>query len=517
MRAGVAPAVASPAERVARAADGPSPDTIAAVATPPGAGAVGVVRISGPAAGSIARRVVPGIFGPDDSGLTGSGQGDSGLADPGAPAPRTAHLADVLDPESGEVVDRGLVTLFPAPASYTGEDVVEVSGHGGVLAPRLVLEAMLRAGARQAEAGEFTRRAYLNGKLDLVQAEAVLDLVEGRSRALHRVAVHQLERGLSRRVAELRGRVVELEALLAHHLDFPDEDAPPTPVSAIGSRAEALADALEALGRTAPEGALLRSGARVVLAGAPNVGKSSLFNALTGEERALVTEVAGTTRDAVDVEVSLGGYPFRLVDTAGLRETDEVVERMGIEVARRYLAGADVVLFCAEAGTPLDDGARAFLGQDRDCPVVLVWTKADLGERAGPGADSAGPFGGLPPSEEGGPGRSLPDGVTREVTVSVRSGRGLDTLRALLPELVFAGVVTAEPETPFVTRERQAREVGSAEAEIRSFAQALREGIPPEVASAHLKSATSHLESVVGVVTGEDVLDHLFRQFCIGK
>lgn len=494
---------------MAGAADGLTPDTIAAVATPPGAGAVGVVRISGPDAGGIVRRMVPGIF-----TRVGAAPAD-GLVGPGVPAPRTAHLADVVDPDTGQVVDRGLVTLFPAPASYTGEDVVEISGHGGVLAPRLVLESALRCGAREAEAGEFTRRAYLNGKLDLVQAEAVLDLVEGRSRALHRVAVHQLERGLSHRIAELRGRIVELEALLAHHLDFPEEDAPPTPAAVIAERADGVADALESLARTAPEGALLRQGARVVLAGPPNVGKSSLFNALAGEERALVTEIAGTTRDAVEVEVSLGGYPFRLVDTAGLRETEEVVERMGIEVARRYLEGADVVLFCAEAGAELGEGARAFLAAERNCPVVLVRTKADLvGREDAAGSSAGGAAAGTGPRSQG---VTEGEGVTREVTVSVRSGRGLDTLGALLPDLVFSGVVHAAPEAPFLTRERQAREVRAAEAEVRSFAEALAGGIPPEVASAHLKSATSHLESVVGVVTGEDVLDHLFRQFCIGK
>lgn len=485
-----------------------TPDTIAAVATPPGAGAVGMVRISGPAAAAVARRLVPSLFDPGgDPGGGGGAGADGGLGGPGAPVPRTVHLADVVDPETGEVLDRGLVTTFPGPASYTGEDVLEISGHGGVLAPRLVLEAALRAGAREAEAGEFTRRAYLNGKLDLVQAEAVLDLVEGRSRALHRVAVHQLERGLSRRIAELRQRIVELEALLAHHLDFPEEDSPPTPASVIGERASGVADALDALARTAPEGGLLRRGARVVLAGPPNVGKSSLFNALTGEERALVTEIAGTTRDAVDVEVSLGGYPFRLVDTAGLRETEEVVERMGIEVARRYLKGADVVLFCMEAGSGLDPEARAFLAGEGNCPVVLVHTKAD----AAISPDTA-------TSPDTAPGaKGLPEGMAGEVTVSVRDGRGLDTLRSLLPELVFAGVVQSARDAPFLTRERQAREIRSAEAELRAFVEALTGGIPPEVASAHLKSATSHLEAVVGVVTGEDVLDHLFRQFCIGK
>lgn len=455
------------------------PDTIAAVATAPGPGAVALVRISGPDSGRILRAVAPAL-------------------DPLAP-PRTVHLAEIRDPVSGEAVDQALVTRFPAPASYTGEDVVEIAGHGGVLAPALVLEAVLKAGAREAHPGEFTRRAYLNGKMDLVQAEAVLDLVEGRSRALHRAAVHQLERGLSQRIARLREGVIALEAQLAHHLDFPEEDEPPTPTAVIASGADALAAELASLAATAPEGVLLRRGALTVLAGAPNAGKSSLFNALAGEERALVTDIPGTTRDALEVEVSMGGYPFRLVDTAGLRETEEVVERLGIEVAERYLRSADTVLFCVEAGRPLTGEEMRFLAGLEGTPVVLLRTKADE----------------APSGEVGALGGEV--SVRAQVDVSVRTGEGLAELRRILPELVFHGLVRAEASVPVLTRERQGVAVRAAEAEILSFGSALREGVPAEVASAHLKEALSALESVVGVVTGEDVLDHLFRSFCIGK
>jgi tRNA modification GTPase len=454
----------------------PEADTIAAVATTPGYGALATVRISGKDAPEILRRIAPGLRLPLP--------------------PRTACLAEIFDPGSGEVVDQALVIHYPAPASYTGEHVIEVTGHGGVLAPALVLEASLKAGAREAEAGEFTRRAYLNGKMDLVQAEAVLDLVEGRSRALHRAAVHQLERGLSQRIGALRHEVVALEALLAHHLDFPEEDEPATPLEAIAGKAEEVAASLAALASTAPEGVLLRRGALAVLAGAPNAGKSSLFNALAGEERALVTEIPGTTRDALEVEVSLGGYPFRLVDTAGLRETDEIVERMGIEVAERYLRSADLVLFCAEAGRSLTAYEEAFISGTDQAPVVLVRTKAD---RHGVGTTPT------------------PAGVRGTVCVSTVTGEGLAEARSLLPSLVFHGLVQAEASVPVLTRERQAAAVREAESEVLAFGAALREGIPPEVASAHLKDAVSALESIVGVVSGEDVLDHLFRSFCIGK
>lgn len=471
------------------------PDTIAAIATPPGRGAVALLRISGPRALQILGALSPG-------------------RDWTAVSPRTAILAEMTDPDGGDLLDRTLVTVFPGPASYTGEDVVEITGHGGAVAPRLILEAALRAGAREAEAGEFTRRAYLHGKLDLVQAEAVLDLVESRHRALHRVAVHQLDRGLSQRVSELRESVVGLEALLAHHLDFPEEDEPPTPVSRIAAEGSRLADALDALGRTAPEGVLLRQGARVVLAGAPNVGKSSLFNALAGEDRALVTEIPGTTRDALEAEVSLGGYPFRLVDTAGLRDTAETVERLGIEVARRHLATADVVLLCVEAGRALSPEEAAFRDDPREARLVLVRTKAD---RAGERADGGDP----PPEPEGregaGDGADPGDGAVPEIPVSALRGTGLDRLRDVLAGLVFRGIVEGRSEMPVLTRERQARAVQAAGSEARAFVHALQSGVPPEVASAHLKSVVTHLEEVVGMVTGDDVLDHLFRQFCIGK
>ncbi|HSR41759.1 MAG TPA: tRNA modification GTPase, partial [Longimicrobiales bacterium] len=367
------------------------------------------------------------------------------------------------------------------------------------------LEACVASGARRAEPGEFTRRAYLNGKMDLVQAEAVLDLVGGRSRALHEAAVHQIERGLSRRLDELREAILEIEALLVHHIDFPEEDDPPASTGQIAARARLLVEGLARLPETAPEGELLRDGALTVLAGVPNAGKSSLFNALLGRERAIVTEVAGTTRDAVESVVSLGGFPFRLVDTAGLRRGGERVESLGIEVARRYLARADLILFCAEWGRELTPEEEAFLDEERDAPVVLVRTKAD--EQGAGGASASGE--GAPEGEDGVPGGP--------VAVSTVTGRGLAGLRALLPRLVFRGLVSAEGEAPLLTRARQARGVDRAREEIEAFAGALESGVPPELAATHLGSAETALEEVLGVVVRDEVLDRVFREFCVGK
>ncbi|MHB1191619.1 MAG: tRNA uridine-5-carboxymethylaminomethyl(34) synthesis GTPase MnmE [Longimicrobiales bacterium] len=453
-------------------------DTIAAVATPPGPGALAVVRISGPQARAILMALAPGLK--------------------ELPGPRRATLTRLHDPVDGNVLDQAVVVRYEGGGSPTGEDLVELSCHGGRLVSALVLQACVDAGCRRAEPGEFTKRAYLHGKLDLIQAEAVADLVGARSRAGHRVAVAQLERGLSERVAELRGSLVHLEAMLAHHVDFPEEDDAPMPIEGLMREAGAVADKMRALLGTAPEGELLREGALVVLAGLPNAGKSSLYNALVGEQRAIVTEEPGTTRDALEASVQVGGYPFRLVDTAGLRETGDRVERLGVEVALRYLQRADVVLYCSVAGKALGDDERRFLAEAPAVPVVKVETKGDLAE-AEQGKEPAGfVFAGA-------------------IRVSVESGAGLSELRDVLARLAYGGLLDADDDAPVVTRRRHARALERAHGEVMAFVGALSEGVPPEVASTHLEGAGSALEEMVGVVSPEDVLAAVFSEFCVGK
>ncbi len=455
----------------------PSPlpdDTIAAIATPQGRGAVALLRVSGPNALDVLRRVAPAL---------------------GDVRPREQRLAALLHPQSGELLDRGLVTYFAAPASYTGDDTVEMATHGGVLTPQLVLDALLAAGARAAEPGEFTRRAYLNGKLDLLQAEAVADLIDGRSRALHRAAVHQMERGLSRRVSELRDALIGTEALIAYSIDFPEEDEPPVPPARIQASARDVIGRIQALLATAPEGELLREGALTVLAGRPNSGKSSLFNALLGTERAIVTDSPGTTRDALEASASVDGYPFRLVDTAGLRETTDRVEGMGIEVARRYLAGADLVLFCVVSGRPADDDERAFLAGIPPERLVLVRTKSDAHPVDADAADAAA--------------------VT--VAVSAATGAGMEALRRALLGKAFGGILGGPGEAPLVTRERHARALRTARDETGAFLDAMNDGVPMEFAATHLRAAVAALEDLVGAVSVDDVLDRVFGTFCVGK
>ena len=451
-------------------------DTIAAVATPQGRGAVALLRVSGPGAFAVARRVAPGTAGAE---------------------PRVQRLAAFHHPDTGELLDRGLVTFFPAPASYTGEDTVELATHGGVLTPQLVLDALLAAGARAAEPGEFTRRAYLNGRLDLLQAEAVADLIDGRSRALHRAAVHQVERGLSRHIGELRDAIIGTEALIAYAIDFPEEDEPPVPPARIRASAEDVVARIARLLATAPEGELLREGALTVLAGRPNSGKSSLFNALLGTERAIVTDIPGTTRDAVEASATIDGYPFRLVDTAGLRETADTVEGIGIEVARRYLAAADLVLFCVEAGRRVEDDERRFL-EDRDgARTLVVRTKADASARGGDPEDA--------------------DRNDAELVVSAATGAGMAALRTALLRRAFGGILGEPGEAPLVTRERHARALRAARDEVAAFVDALDADVPMEFAATHLRAAAGALEDLLGIVTVDDVLDRVFGTFCVGK
>ena len=481
-----------------------NPDTIAAVGTPPGTSALAVVRLSGPDTAAIVSRLCPGL--------------------PERLPARNAGLSRALDPETGKQLDQVVVTFFPGPDSYSGEDMAEISCHGGWLPPSLILEACKRLGAREAEEGEFTRRAYLNGKMDLLQVEAVLDLIEGRSRALHGTAVHHLERGLSRRIGELREGLVHLEALLVHHLDFPEEDDPPVPVREISERARRLEDLMEDLLETAPEGELLREGAVTVLAGRPNTGKSSLFNALLGQERAIVTEVPGTTRDALEAVVSLGGFPFRLVDTAGLRETQEPVEQLGVEVAWRYLKGADLVLFCVEDGRELGSEELKFLEDIEGTPLVLVRTKADMSGRKGAKgihdeaeerADQVG--GRLRSTSRASDICGEADSLAAGVRLSVKSGEGLSTLVEFLPSLVFEGLIGQEREVPVLTRKRHAEGVERALGELRAFRNALVEGLPAEFAATHLRPGETALEELLGVIPREEILDRVFRDFCIGK
>ncbi len=454
-------------------------DTIVALATATGRGAIAVIRLSGAQAISIARALgacagaIPGAF-PSASDLS----------------PRRATRVALRHP-NGAPLDDVLVTWFAAPRSYTGEDVVEISTHGGHVVPALVLAACVAAGARPATPGEFTRRAVLNGRMDLVQAEAVADLIDARSTAMQRQALSQLDGGLSRRLLALRDEVIHLEALIAYDIDFPEEDDGPIAPARIKNAAESLRDALCALMHTAPQAAVLRDGVLIVIAGPPNAGKSSLFNALLGESRALVTPIAGTTRDAIEAVLDRTPLPLRFVDTAGLRDTDDEIERLGIEVSTRYLAQAQVVLACGANAADIE-ATHAVIVSRTSGTVIPVRTKADLDVSV---------------SDE------------RAEHVSAETGEGLrELLEAIDRAAVTRVVALPDADDVLVTRERHRAGLAVAHDELADFLLAWESGaLPAPVAAVHLYAAREALSDLIGIVDTEDVLDRVFREFCIGK
>jgi tRNA modification GTPase len=444
-------------------------DTIAALATAPGRGAISVVRLSGPDALDIASRIV----------------------EPWPVEPRRATLCRILDSQGMQALDQALVTTFIAPDSFTGENLVEISGHGGHYVPALVMETLISRGARPALPGEFTRRAVLNGKLDITQAEAIGDLVDARSGAMHRAALAQLDGGLSRRIAALRDELISVESLIAYDIDFPEEDDGPISRDRVMNEVSELEKSLDALLATVPLGEVIREGAVVVIAGLPNVGKSSLFNALLGRSRAIVTDIPGTTRDAIEGFLETTQWPLRLVDTAGLREADDVVERIGIEVSEKYLGWANVVLACGDSDSSLSQ-VLATLDGKTSAPVIRVRTKADL--------------------------LSVVHPERFDVKVSAETGEGLSDLIDLIDKALAASVGSVVVDTPILTRSRHIHGITQARSEIEGFAKAWREEeLPAPVAAVHLRSATVALESLIGAVSTEDVLDRVFSSFCVGK
>ncbi|HET8712784.1 MAG TPA: tRNA uridine-5-carboxymethylaminomethyl(34) synthesis GTPase MnmE [Gemmatimonadales bacterium] len=439
-------------------------DPIVALATPPGRSALALIRLSGAGAFDVAARCL----------------------EPFHPSPpRTVFRARLLDPTTRAHLDDCLAVCFPAPHSYTGDDLVEITTHGGLIVPASAVAALSAAGARPAAPGEFTRRAVLNGKMDLVQAEATADLIDASSPVQRSVALHHLERGFSDRVDALRREILDLEALIAYDIDFPEEDEGPVSPDRVRSAWSVVRDRLADLVKTAPEGERLREGALLVIAGRPNAGKSSLFNALLGSERAIVTEIAGTTRDAIEAPAVIGGYPFRLVDTAGLRDSTERIEQLGIEISKRYLQSADLILFCRDSDA--DE-----LPETGSTPVVEVVTKADLPDRPEPRRS---------------------DGVS----VSVISGHGLAELQRKLAIAAFGGLMSSGGQPPVVTRARHRAALERAILELDNFWGARETGIDAAAAATHLRAAATALDELIGVVTPEDILDRVFAAFCVGK
>lgn len=448
-------------------------DTIAALSSPSGTGAVALLRVSGPQARDIAESVFVRHTGA-----------------PGAWKPRQAVFGRIID-AAGQRIDEVLLTFFAGPASYTGEDTVEISCHGGVLVTRRVLERLLQAGARPAGPGEFTQRAFLNGKLDLTQAEAVMDVISAQTDRALQAAHRQLDGALGRTILALREDLLGIVAHVEAYIDFPEEDIDPDTGAALHSRMSALAARLTQLRATADQGRLLREGVRTVLAGAPNAGKSSLLNRLLGFERAIVSELPGTTRDTIEEVISLQGFPLRLIDTAGLRSaSSDLIEKAGMARTQSQLETADLILEIVDASLPPDNFLKLPEGtQERH---VLVLHKSDL-----------------PPHPAW---AAHPEGVA----VSSRTGEGMPVLTDRIIGVITAGGNAFEQSEVAVNARHHAC-LESALTALQAAMSEFSKNTPVEFVALDLRLALESLGDIVGRVDTEDILGAIFSQFCIGK
>jgi tRNA modification GTPase len=451
-------------------------DTIAAIATPPGEGGIGIVRVSGEQAFPIAERLF-------------RRRGRTPLQS------HRAYFGAIVDPATGETLDRALLLPFRAPHSYTGEDVVEFHCHGSPYLLRRVLELVWREGARPAEPGEFTLRAFLNGKLDLAQAEAVADLIRARSEAQLRSALALHEGRLSHQVHALGDELLRLLATVEAHIDFSEELGELDPHALIPDL-QHLLQRLDALLQGARAGRILREGARVAIVGRPNVGKSSLLNALLGEERAITTDIPGTTRDTLEESLIIGGVPLVILDTAGLRESADVVEQIGIERARRAAERADLILFVYDLTAPDWDADRALLETlPAHAPKLLVGNKMDAAD----------------PAQVQRACSVFPDSVL----ISALTGAGLDALQEAI--LTALEVQRIGEETLTLTHQRHIQAVADAKRALEHARDALQHGYSPDLIAVDLRAAWLALGAITGETADETLVQRIFRDFCIGK
>ncbi len=454
------------------------PDTIAGIATPLGEGGLAVIRLSGPQALAIAER----SFAP---------AGKSSHKPTEAPT-HTIHYGHIV--RAGRVVDEVLVAIMRAPRTFTREDMVEITCHGGLLPAKLVLDTVLANGARPAEPGEFTKRAFLNGRIDLTQAEAVADLIHSRTELALAAANEQLAGKLSQRINQLRDDLLLTLAHVEAHIDFPDEDIAPATKEKLLERLEQGLTFMDELLRTANEGQILRRGIRVAIIGRPNAGKSSLLNLLLGHDRAIVSAIPGTTRDTIEETADIRGLPVVFVDTAGLRDAGDELEREGIRRSRASLTRAELILHVLDGSAPLTPADEQYLAEFSGKRRILVLNKSDLPPRLQPPDNCPSPL----------------------VHVSCLTGHGLEALKDALKELAWSGEIKTEMLQVMINSRHQDA-LQRARAATDHTLVALRAGQTLELAALDLRIAVNAVGEIVGKTTTEDLLDEIFSQFCIGK
>lgn len=452
-------------------------DTICAVSTPAGTGGIGIIRVSGRDAVTVAARVCRLKSGYD-------------LADMQSHTIRYGH---VVDPKTEKIVDEMLISVMRAPATYTREDIVEINCHGGMAALWKTMSLLIDAGARQAQPGEFTKRAFLNGRIDLAQAEAVMDIIRARTDAGLRAAAEQLEGGLSGRISALRERLLSLFAFVEAGVDFPEEEIEMQAGSSLESEIAAVLEEIHALLNSLRYGRIVREGAAMAIIGRPNVGKSSLLNALLAQDRAIVTDVPGTTRDVLEESLNIDGFLFRVLDTAGIRHSQDPVEQEGIRRSYAAAESADVVVVVLDGSSPFLDEDRRVLDAVKNKTVVAVINKSDLPRRL--------------------ENLSWPE---RQVALSCRTGDGIDLLRREIKQMVAEGAAPPQ-EHAWAVNKRHATALEQAKAALAKALAAARQDLSPEFIALDLRDALDHVGLIIGATYTEDILERIFRDFCIGK
>ncbi|MEW6714919.1 MAG: tRNA uridine-5-carboxymethylaminomethyl(34) synthesis GTPase MnmE [Nitrospirota bacterium] len=453
-------------------------DTIASISTPSGRGGIGIVRLSGKDAVKIADRL---FSSPKNKKLIST------------PSHRILY-GHIINPSNGEVVDEALVSVMKAPNTYTREDIVEINCHGGMVPIKRVLELLIEGGARLAEPGEFTKRAFLNGRIDLVQSEAVLDIINSLTEQSRKAALEQLRGGLSVKIEFARNRLVDLTAIVETFIDFPDEDIEPASQKELKERAAEIQRQLKQLIENARHGRVLREGLKTAIIGRPNVGKSSLLNALLEQDRVIVTEMPGTTRDVIEEYLDINGFPVRIMDTAGIRESADIAESEGVARSLRAMKDADIVLLVLDGSTSLHDTDIELIERSGSGNSILVINKSDL------------------PSE------ITQDALPNDrpaVKISALKGTGLDELkneivRTSLKEAAGTGVAIA-------TNVRHIKAIERAYHSINSFTKNLKKGLSPEFLAVDLRDGLDALGEIIGITTPEEILNKIFSDFCIGK
>jgi len=455
-------------------------DTIAAIATPLGEGGIAVIRVSGDRAIELVDRVF---------------RSRQRLAE--APS-HTVHYGFVEVPETGERLEEALTTVMRGPRSFTREDVVEVSCHGGIVAVRKVLELILAQGVRLAEPGEFTKRAFLNGRIDLTQAEAVIDLIRAKSDRAFGVALKQVEGSLSKKVKALRHELVELMAHIEVNIDYPEHDVEEMTNAFIREKCERVIGEIEVLLRTAEQGKILREGIVTAIVGRPNVGKSSLLNALAQDNRAIVTDIPGTTRDVIEEYVNVGGVPLKLLDTAGIRETEDIVEKIGVERSRTALADADLILYVLNSAEPLLPQDETMLEELKDRQTIVILNKTDLP----PVIDSAAVENRYP-SE-------------RIVRLSLLQDEGIAQLEKAIAAMFFEGRLDTGDLT-YVSNVRHIHLLKAARKSLVDAQEANSMHVPIDMLQIDIRAAWEQLGELIGDSVAESLIDQIFSQFCLGK